>query len=412
MNTRIRLQQRDVLTKDQTEHPNLKILRRSGIVSTRFWQAEYDAVEVSLHPSESSPVTENKDARYQDDVPHLILFGDRLKTTIGCRPTKSLKNRAYQTRVVDKRRRQYLSTVGKRDLTLRPINDSHGLRVFVQVTLIAKIFDPGYFSDEHSAYNENVILWRPLQLERCFSDKEDCPVRSEVDLDNVRGVLADLEKVEPADPMKKLKNLAYWEEVVNKQGRSFFYLERKYSGITLVDTKPPTAQSLPPHATQGIEGDKSIDRRLPLPSLPTSSRRHPAIAQVAPLSDEYSSLSDLLTLLNISVSQEVEAYCRLRAHTTHILSIGEGILCSRPCKERNGYHRRPLAEDAPTDDVVWSFAKKGYPVGFANPTEQLGVSDECTSSMLEEINLTAAFRIRDLYGPDIACVFLDVKDTQ
>ncbi|KAK0437917.1 uncharacterized protein EV420DRAFT_155007 [Desarmillaria tabescens] len=69
----------------------------------------------------------------------------------------------------------------------------------------------------------NVILRRPQHCME-FYDKDDCPVRSEVDVDDVRGVLVDLEKVGLGDPMKKLKNLSYRTKVINKQRRR--YLKR------------------------------------------------------------------------------------------------------------------------------------------------------------------------------------------
>ncbi len=54
-----------------------------------------------------------------------------------------------------------------------------------------------------------------------FCKKDDCPVRSEVDLDDVSG---DLENVGLADPMKKLGNPGYRVKVVNEQRRR--YLKR------------------------------------------------------------------------------------------------------------------------------------------------------------------------------------------
>ncbi len=69
------------------------------------------------------------------------------------------------------------------------------------------------------------VIWRNpgrrTATESC--EKSDCPVRSEVDLDNVRGVLVDLENVGLGDPMKELRKLRYRAKVVNKQR---WYLKR------------------------------------------------------------------------------------------------------------------------------------------------------------------------------------------
>ncbi len=48
-------------------------------------------------------------------------------------------------------------------------------------------------------------------------EKSDCPVRPEVDLVDVRGVLVDLENVGLGDPIKKLRRQACRAKVVNKQ---------------------------------------------------------------------------------------------------------------------------------------------------------------------------------------------------
>ncbi|PBK61240.1 hypothetical protein ARMSODRAFT_1025763 [Armillaria solidipes] len=62
----------------------------------------------------------------------------------------------------------------------------------------------------------NVILRTPGRRIK-FCEKDDCPVHSEVDLDDVRGVLVDLENVGLGGPMKKLRKPAYRAKVVNKQ---------------------------------------------------------------------------------------------------------------------------------------------------------------------------------------------------
>lgn len=60
----------------------------------------------------------------------------------------------------------------------------------------------------------NVIFGRRIE----FCEKDDCLVRSEVDLDDVRETLVDLENVGLADLMKELRNRA---KVVNKQRRRY-----------------------------------------------------------------------------------------------------------------------------------------------------------------------------------------------
>ncbi len=57
-----------------------------------------------------------------------------------------------------------------------------------------------------------------------FCEKDDCPVYSEVNLDDVRGVLVDLENVGLGDLMKKLRKQKYRAKVVNQQRRR--YLKR------------------------------------------------------------------------------------------------------------------------------------------------------------------------------------------
>ncbi len=69
----------------------------------------------------------------------------------------------------------------------------------------------------------DVILRNPGRHIK-FCEKDDCPVRSEVDLDDVREMLVGLENVGLGDPMKKLRKLAYRAKVVNKQRRR--YLKR------------------------------------------------------------------------------------------------------------------------------------------------------------------------------------------
>ncbi|KAK0437914.1 uncharacterized protein EV420DRAFT_154850 [Desarmillaria tabescens] len=281
--------------------------KTDGPSSTYFTGASFQ-----LHPSEPPPVTENKDPRYQDGAQLLINFEDRLRTAIDRRQPLSSDSLSM--------------SLGERlPCSMRKL--AHVWTVHVpaisEAILAAKIFDPAYFSDEHSAYTDpfallnisvsqeveayrrlqdtnvpqfhghflmpipsqgdrtvhvllmehidgkdlrilapvpkakdvcaahklaiinmalnlnldafvrgvypqdfqprNVILRRPRHCVE-FCDKEDCPVRSEVDLDDVRGVLVDLEKVGLGDPMKKLRNLGYRTKVINKQRRR--YLKR------------------------------------------------------------------------------------------------------------------------------------------------------------------------------------------
>ncbi|KAK0437920.1 uncharacterized protein EV420DRAFT_1586965 [Desarmillaria tabescens] len=78
----------------------------------------------------------------------------------------------------------------------KAICDAHKLAIInMALNLNLDAFTRGVYPLEFQP--RNVILRRP-QVGRCFFEKEDCLVRSEVDLDDVRDVLVDLGKVRAA----------------------------------------------------------------------------------------------------------------------------------------------------------------------------------------------------------------------